>query len=71
MLYYNDIVLCLGSKEGGPIVAHKQQQPTTTHLDKHQEKGFLQKLKDVFWKPEETEPQVQKINAENEAQKLK
>lgn len=49
-------------EEGGPITHAKQQQPATTQ----QERGFLQKLKDVFWKPEETEPQVEEIKKDSQ-----
>ena len=56
-----------GSEEGGPL-AHcttRQQQPST----QVSEKGFLQRLKDVFWKSEETEPQVKEVD--QESQKMK
>lgn len=49
------IFLWPGSGEGGRAVTrHKEQQPV-----KHEEKNFLQKLKEVFWKPsEDEEPEV-------------
>lgn len=54
-----DSVICPGSK-GGPI----------THHIKQQEKNFLQKLKDVFWKPAEAETEAEVQEIDKETQKM-
>lgn len=62
--------MCPGSEEtgegGGPIMHSTQQQPAT---QQDNNKGFIQRLKDMFWKPEETEPEITEMD--KESQKMK
>ena len=53
------VMFWLGSEDNtqqGRDSKSAKQQSITKH-----EKGFLQKLKDVFWKDEEKEPKVEEI----------
>ncbi len=71
------LYFCLGSEEGsgqedqgqqqeqhkGSGPEQQEQRQPTVHQE---EKGFLQKLKEVFWKPEDKEPEVEEIRKDRQ-----
>ena len=53
---------CPDRERGGPLTHHHKQP---SEVDSQQNRGFLQRLKDVFWKPEEeAESKVEEIKTD-------
>jgi hypothetical protein len=50
-------------EQGGPLTTHDPHQLSVSHQS--QDRGFLQKLKNLFWKPEEVEPKVEEKKTES------